>query len=70
MAHFIPFKETNGATKVVVLLFYEIVRLHGLLRSITSNRDIGFLEHFWRVLWKKMGSKLLYNFSYHPEMDG
>jgi hypothetical protein len=70
MAHFIPCKKTNDATKVVVLFFKEIVRLHGLPRSITSDRDTRFLGHFWRILWKNMGSKLLYSSAYHPQMDG
>jgi hypothetical protein len=70
MAHFIPCKKTNDATKVVVLFFREIVRLHGLPRSITSDRDTRFLGNFWRILWKKMGSKLLYSSAYHPQMDG
>ena len=70
MTHFIPCKKTNDVTKVVVLFFREIVRLHGLPRIITSDKDTRFLGHFWGILWKNMGSKLLYNYAYHPQMDG
>jgi hypothetical protein len=67
MGHFIPCKKTNDATKVVILFFKEIVRLHGLSRNITYDRDTRFLGHFWIILWKKMDSKLLYSSSYHPQ---
>jgi hypothetical protein len=26
--------------------------------------------HFWRTLWKKIGMKLLFSSSYHPQTDG
>ena len=37
MAHFIPFHRTDDATYIAGLFFKEIVRLHGILRSIVSD---------------------------------
>jgi hypothetical protein len=56
MENFIPFQKTNDATHITNLFFKEIVRLHGLTRSIVSERDTKFVGHFWRKLWKKLGT--------------
>ena len=66
MAHFIPWKKTSDAE----LFFKEIVRLHGLPRSIISDRDSKFVGYFWKTLWKKMGIELKFSSTFHPQING
>ena len=70
MAHFLACKKTNDALNIANLFFKKIVRLHGIPKSIVFDRDVKFMSYFWRSLWKKFSTNLLFSSTSHPKING
>ena len=70
MTHLIPLKGTTIVADVAQLFYTHIWKLHGLPRSIVSDRDSKFTGHFWQKLMTLLGTKLKMSTSFHPQIDG
>ena len=68
--HLTPISVRTTATDLAWYYLRDIVRLHGMAKSIVSDRDAKFTSRFWRELHRAMGTKLLMSTSFHPQTDG
>lgn len=48
----------------------KVVCLHGVSRSIVSNRNLNFVFPFWLELFKGVGTRRKISSTYHRETDG
>jgi IS30 family transposase len=70
MAHFTPCSKSITVEEVAQLVLDWIVRLHGLLEEIMSNRGPLFASTFWWHLFKLLGVKIWLSLAFHPQTDG
>ena len=69
-AHFIPIRITSGSDKLAQIYVQEIIRLHEIPVTITSNRDSKFTSRFWISLQQELGTRLNFSTTFHPQTDG
>jgi hypothetical protein len=69
-AHFIAVHTTYSVQQYAELYVDHIVRLHGIPKTIISDRGTQFVAHFWEQLHECLGTQLIRSSSYHPQTDG
>jgi hypothetical protein len=69
-AHFLPIKTKYRPPQYVDRYIAEIVPLHGVPKTIVSNRRSQFTAHFWEHLQKGLGTSLVHSTAYHPQTLG
>ena len=69
-AHFILVNTADHVGKYVELYVSQIVRLHGIPRTIISDRGPQFIAHFQEHLDQALGTKLIQSSAYHPQISG
>ena len=69
-AHFIPTNTTITALGAARLFLQNVWKLHGLPRSIVSDRGPQFVAEFTRELYRLLGITLSATTAYHPQADG
>jgi hypothetical protein len=70
VAHFIPVKTTYTSAKLADIYMKRIICLHGVPKSIVSDRGTQFTSHFWKQLHESLGTRLEFSTAFHPQTDG
>jgi hypothetical protein len=65
-AHFISAHTNFRTEKYTELYLAHILCLHGIPKTIISNRGRQFVARFWEQLHASLGTHLIHNSSYHP----
>jgi hypothetical protein len=64
-AYFIPVHTYYRAEKYAELYIALILCLHGVPKTIISDRGPQFIAHFWEQLHASLGTHLIHNLAYH-----
>jgi transposase InsO family protein len=72
IAHFVPVKTYYPVITYAHIYIYIacILSLHGIPKTIVSDRGPQFVSKFWSELHKSLGTKLLHSSAYHPQISG
>ena len=63
------FKETHTAEQLEHFLLDRLVRNHGVLIMIITDRDKLFTSNYWKTISAAMGTKLKMSTAYHLRTD-
>jgi hypothetical protein len=69
-AHFLLVHTTHRAEKYAEIYIDQIVRLHGIPKTIVSDRGAPFVARFWEQLQESLGTQVIRSSAYHPQTDG
>jgi hypothetical protein len=69
-AHFLLVRTTHKTKKYAEIYIDQIVRLHGIPKTIVSDRGALFVARFWEQLQKSLGTTVIRSSAYHPQTDG
>jgi hypothetical protein len=70
IAHFLFVKTKYTVVAYAELYIARILSLHGVPKTIVSDRGPQFVSKFWEELHRSLVSKLLHILAYHPQTSG
>ena len=70
MVHLVAVNQTITTTETTLVFWNAAGKLHGIPRSVVSDRDPRFVSRFWQELWRLLGMKLRMSSAHHPQTDG
>ena len=69
-AHFLQVKTKYLTKQYAELYMDRILCLHGVQKTIISDRVTQFVACFWEQLHTCLGTRLIRSSAYHPQTDG
>jgi hypothetical protein len=69
-SHFVPLRHPYTASKIAEVFVDSVYCLHGMPRSLVSDRDPVFTSNFLQELFRATGTQLKLSTTNHPETDG
>jgi hypothetical protein len=70
ITHFLPVKVKYTVVIYAELYIARILSLHGVPKTIVSDRGPQFVSKFWEELHQSLDTKLLHSLAYHPQTSG
>jgi hypothetical protein len=64
--HFIPVNTNYKVQKYAEVYIARVLCLHGVLKTIISDRGSQFVTRFWEQLHVSLGTHLIHSSAYHP----
>ena len=59
-----------SAKRYAEIYLDQIIYLHGVPKTIISDRGPQFIARFWEQTQESLGTKLIRSSAYHPQIDG
>jgi hypothetical protein len=69
-AHFIPVHTNHNVQKYAGIYIAHVLCLHGVHKTIISDRGSQFVACFWKQLHASLGTRLIRSSAYQPQTDG
>jgi hypothetical protein len=68
-AHFIPVNTNYKVQKYAEIYIAHVLCLHGVPKTIISDRGSQFIAHFWEQLHASLKTHLIHSSAYHQQID-
>ncbi|KAL4290180.1 hypothetical protein GQ457_14G026510 [Hibiscus cannabinus] len=68
--HFFALPRHFDSAYIAKVMVQGVVKLHGIPKSVVSDRDKIFLSELWKELARLQGTELCMSTAYHPQTDG